>query len=209
MPEIPAVHRPLMSSSLQVGFRNGCPLGTVPMRRTARENRIQAKAFFKAYPNMILEDVSRLPEESGSYIVLNWLLHYLIIFHLYRLGSILIQISPSMNQKAEMNTRRANATKYYGAHAVLNVYNPRLANKQQFSRMMMKLRFGPVSSFTSLQAGWAVSIYLHKLPRSIPEPFVYLFFNRDLLRNSFQFILIRCFLPCTMTTSPDFTHTGV
>ncbi|KAL6323121.1 hypothetical protein AAG906_027390 [Vitis piasezkii] len=117
---------PMMSEYEEVGFREGCPLGTVPIRRIPKEDKRRAKAFLKTYSEQLAKDSMQPLEEPGAYF------------------------------KAEVHTQRKRTSKYYGAQAFLNVYNPKLTTDQQFSRIMMKLRYGPEDSSTSLEVGWAV-----------------------------------------------------
>ena len=70
---------------------------------------------------------------------------------------------------------------------------------------MMKLRYGPEDSSTSLEVGWAVSICIFNLNLILNSSK----FKLGYAQNSIELTNLRCFLPYTMTPSPDFIHFGV
>ena len=67
----------------------------------------------------------------------------------------------SDEQRAEEQTTLKPSSKYYGAQAYLNVYNPAMIGPDPQSNVIIKLFFGPEDSCcTTLAAGWAVSIII-------------------------------------------------
>lgn len=61
---------PMMSEYEEVGFREGCPLGTVPIRRIPKEDKRRAKAFLKTYSEQLAKDSMQPLEEPGAYFVI-------------------------------------------------------------------------------------------------------------------------------------------
>ncbi|KAL6323129.1 hypothetical protein AAG906_027398 [Vitis piasezkii] len=114
--------------TVEIGLGEGCPLGTVPIQRTRKEDLKGAKeAFFKSY--------SEQPDAK-------------IGFGYFR---------------AEEQTTLKPSSKYYGAQAYLNVYNPAMIGPDPQSNVIIKLFFGPEDSCcTTLAAGWAIFPGIYK-----------------------------------------------
>lgn len=65
----------MRSESVEVGFKKGCPLGTVPIRKITKEDKHRAKAFLKSYSEELANDNQPL-DGPGEHLVIHFIHHF-------------------------------------------------------------------------------------------------------------------------------------
>ncbi|XP_043694338.1 uncharacterized protein LOC122645052 [Telopea speciosissima] len=107
--------------------RNKCPPGTVPIRRTSKEDLIRAKSLSREFETSISQQ-STSPARPQN------------------LELIFVQrVSLKVDDKAPV----------HGASAIINVYNPPVRGSQ-FSTAQIWVQNGPYDKLNMIQAGWMV-----------------------------------------------------
>ncbi|XP_034709742.1 uncharacterized protein LOC117932574 [Vitis riparia] len=90
----------------------GCPIGTVPIRRTQKEDLIRAQALPKLRTRRYAENSHPLAEESNIF------------------------------RSAKLYTNALSLSKYYGIQSDFNVYNPTLSSPEQSSTALIYVAGG-------------------------------------------------------------------
>ncbi|KAF8379096.1 hypothetical protein HHK36_028525 [Tetracentron sinense] len=127
-----------MANQIRVGLKSkGCPTGTVPIRRTRKEDLQRSKTFASIHP-----DTREVPGSLESTNTLKG-------FDSPPVTEILFATLETLKPTNESD-------RLHGAKAHINVYNPRGAADQTSSGQMW-VENGPFVNSNSKQAGWILS----------------------------------------------------
>ncbi|RVW47006.1 hypothetical protein CK203_102568 [Vitis vinifera] len=104
----------------------GCPIGTVPIRRTQKEDLIRAQAFSKLRTRRYAQNSHPLAEESNIF------------------------------RSAKLYTNALSLSKYYGIQSDFNVYNPTLSSPEQSTTALIYVAGGLDEAKCDISVGWTV-----------------------------------------------------
>ncbi|KAJ9681477.1 hypothetical protein PVL29_020376 [Vitis rotundifolia] len=107
----------------------GCPIGTVPIRRTKKEDLIRAQAFSKLRTRRYADAKNSHPLEEESNVF----------------------------RSAKIYTNALSLERYYGIESYFNVYNPTLSSPDQSSTTLIYVAGGLDEAKCDISVGWTVN----------------------------------------------------
>ncbi|KAI3941949.1 hypothetical protein MKW98_009159 [Papaver atlanticum] len=110
----------------------GCPYGTVPIKRTSKEDLIRSRTFSESSFNNVLSRRGDIEQQS------------------------ILKVAPAGQHLAILGTDKNITTPIYGVHAHINIANPTVGN-DEFSSAQVWIESGPADDVNTIQAGWAVA----------------------------------------------------
>ncbi|XP_042509873.1 uncharacterized protein LOC122085486 [Macadamia integrifolia] len=129
------------SKPSKFGLKEGCPQGTVPIRRMTKEDLKRAKSISKSNRRMTKEDLIKSFSKRNVVIIDP-------------------QKQGDGHEFAGFETIKTPGRVYHGAGANINVYNPAV-QPEEFSSAMISIESGPLYQRNYIQFGWTVDPSLY------------------------------------------------